>query len=722
MSRAQLDAEISRLGRKREQLKKKTQQVSLPSVRKHKARSKQGLRRSTHNQRMGQSPFMPPRSRRSISPITTPNSRTKPKAKEAEALSPSHSELSIDVEFRELSLDGAVRERREPVLVPDFEEGKAAQAEADALELQVQNCMSDVTDKLRVLLHQRLPVDEEQERELEDDEQVLDLLASLTKNPLPVMMRQSQSAPASLAELANLQQQSERIQQQMHQNAVGGIDQAGQDELQELLLAASDVQRTVHDDEHSEILVDDEELALRAEKKEQRRLRKKARKHARMQRREQLRQKKIATKHFKVLYHRFYNKHIVAPQRMRHMEEKEKIELMKMEQDKKDARQNALVFKHRMKHGAAAHHVEGVDHMAGTGAYAELVRKKAEKAARKAQEEKEEAERKAEELARVARAVRRKKALKRKQQRYQVEKQHMVQALEEMEVKKHTILPKLQKVKSGDGNYNPLAGATIGLKLGKKPTKNEPPSFKAIVMLVPQGNSSDPAAQKVAYTKLQKWAVMVLYRFARRVQKLYIRRPHRTRSIHHVCSVTLRAFKALKLRGCKNPSMDRAVLEDVEITLETLARPSFKMLHTIIRKVMADTGFGDGLFESDNGDSPQLDIAFFETVKRATDVTYAAMTEARKEDHRRKVAFFASMARYIGICRGVPVLATTKQLAAGPKSKQHDGVAVNHFLQVLFDACANLELDLHEAVRRALQGEEPGSRPPPLYTNPFAPA
>ena len=523
MSKEQLNREIEKITRERKQLKH-ARAVRLPTV-KAKSVPKSSTALAKPNSYIN-SPFLHPK-------FKSPS----------KASTIQHEIGAVSVDFSDLSLEIG---KKASIVCPDFDEGAEAKAEAEALDRQVHDCLDEV-------------------------EILLAAFSKPDQNYFPDL-RRSKSAPASLVELNELQQHADMLKNQMFQGEI-----ANHQELEELLHAADGVQHAVQEEVHSRLMA--ENLARRQKLEERRKVRRQEKREERKLQREKARERRAGLKKLKTLYNKFYQTHIVEVQRMRRMEEEERVKLEKHKKLQGQMKREQILIQFREKNGIS----EEVNASKGQAS------EDNEEAKRRVREMQEKTRLRAEADARAlrkleadkllakqraAREVERKKVLKEKQKCFRREKKGMVAALADMQVKKETVLPRLQchlngKSRTERTGCNPLAGATVGLqlgyngaatkggfkggrtaaytrkentsckfftssksRLGARPTQAESSanqnvmSFKAVLLLMPpethrnKGGKADPDAAKIRYTKLQKWAVLVIYKFVRTVQTL----------------------------------------------------------------------------------------------------------------------------------------------------------------------------------------------------------
>ena len=116
-----------------------------------------------------------------------------------------------------------------------------------------------------------------------------------------------------------------------------------------------------------------------------------------------------------------------------------------------------------------------------------------------------------------------------------------------------------------------------------------------------------------------------------------------------------------------------------------LSKPPFRFLHDTITAITTTTGFGEGLYSDGELDS-------------------AAITEKQA-----KLNYLDKSFRLVGICKGALLDVKSSKVVSGLEPE-----LTNMFLIALAECASDPKFDNAAAVRRALNGENPGDNPPPL--------
>ena len=122
-----------------------------------------------------------------------------------------------------------------------------------------------------------------------------------------------------------------------------------------------------------------------------------------------------------------------------------------------------------------------------------------------------------------------------------------------------------------------------------------------------------------------------------------------------------------------------------KMTDKLLSKPPFRFLHDTITAITTTTGFGEGLYSEGELDS-------------------AAITEKQA-----KLNYLDKIFRLVGICKGAPLDVKSSKVVSGLEPE-----FTNSFLIALAECAADPKFDNAAAVRRCLNGENPGDNPPPI--------
>ncbi|KAJ1411205.1 microtubule-binding protein MIP-T3-domain-containing protein [Ochromonadaceae sp. CCMP2298] len=124
-----------------------------------------------------------------------------------------------------------------------------------------------------------------------------------------------------------------------------------------------------------------------------------------------------------------------------------------------------------------------------------------------------------------------------------------------------------------------------------------------------------------------------------------------------------------------------------------LSKPPFRFLHDTVSAVASATGFGEGLYSGSELDSASIG------------------------DKGAKIAYLEKIFNLVGICRGGPMDIRATKVVSGLEPE-----CTNLFLIALAECASDSGYDNVEAVRRVLDGDEPGSGPRPLRSGGAFPA
>lgn len=131
-----------------------------------------------------------------------------------------------------------------------------------------------------------------------------------------------------------------------------------------------------------------------------------------------------------------------------------------------------------------------------------------------------------------------------------------------------------------------------------------------------------------------------------------------------------------------------AIIQKPKMTDKLLQRPPLRFLHDIIAAVTAATGFAEGLFNEQ-----ELD--------------FATLTEKKQ-----KIDYLDKIFKLVGICKGEALPTESSKVVQGAEPEN-----TCLFLIALAQCATNPNIDSAVAVRRALNGENPGQGPIPTRQN-----
>eukprot|EP00602_Paraphysomonas_sp_CaronLab_P009121 CAMPEP_0185026164 /NCGR_PEP_ID=MMETSP1103-20130426/10127_1 /TAXON_ID=36769 /ORGANISM="Paraphysomonas bandaiensis, Strain Caron Lab Isolate" /LENGTH=674 /DNA_ID=CAMNT_0027559655 /DNA_START=162 /DNA_END=2186 /DNA_ORIENTATION=+ len=120
-----------------------------------------------------------------------------------------------------------------------------------------------------------------------------------------------------------------------------------------------------------------------------------------------------------------------------------------------------------------------------------------------------------------------------------------------------------------------------------------------------------------------------------------------------------------------------------------LMKPPFRFLHDTITAIINTTGFAEGLYSPEEMDSSNI------------------------SDKNSKIAYLEKIFAVVGICQGAPLDVKGSKVVAGLEPEN-----TSTFLALLGEFAASETCDSAAAVRRYLDGEQPGSAAPPVRDGP----
>jgi TRAF3-interacting protein 1 len=126
-----------------------------------------------------------------------------------------------------------------------------------------------------------------------------------------------------------------------------------------------------------------------------------------------------------------------------------------------------------------------------------------------------------------------------------------------------------------------------------------------------------------------------------------------------------------------------------KLTEKLLSKPPFRFLHDLVSAVTQSTGFLEGLYGVEELDSASI------------------------KDKAGKMAYLDKLIACVGICEGGAIDVRSAKIVAGL-----DPENTNALLAAMGRCSKSSELDWPEAVKRALAGESPGERRPPMKRRP----
>lgn len=127
------------------------------------------------------------------------------------------------------------------------------------------------------------------------------------------------------------------------------------------------------------------------------------------------------------------------------------------------------------------------------------------------------------------------------------------------------------------------------------------------------------------------------------------------------------------------------LIQRPKMTDKLLSKPPFRFLHDTISAVISTTGFGDGLYNDQEKDSATI------------------------AEKQQKLDYLDKIFRFVGICQGQALDVKSAKVVAGLEPE-----FTNMFLIALAQCATNDSIDNEQAVKRCLNGEEPGQGRPPL--------
>ncbi|CAM9793647.1 unnamed protein product [Ascophyllum nodosum] len=125
-----------------------------------------------------------------------------------------------------------------------------------------------------------------------------------------------------------------------------------------------------------------------------------------------------------------------------------------------------------------------------------------------------------------------------------------------------------------------------------------------------------------------------------------------------------------------------------KLTEKLLSKAPFRFLQDIVLAVSASTGFTAGLYSGDE------------------------LVSGAIKDKAAKIAFLDKLVALVGICSGYDIPVRPSKVVAGLEPE-----GTNALLATLGKCAKSTDLDFDEAVRRALEGEPPGRRSPPIRSS-----
>ncbi len=125
------------------------------------------------------------------------------------------------------------------------------------------------------------------------------------------------------------------------------------------------------------------------------------------------------------------------------------------------------------------------------------------------------------------------------------------------------------------------------------------------------------------------------------------------------------------------------IISKPKMTEKLLAKPPFRFIHDTVSAITAQTGFGEGLYSG-----PELDSAGI-------------------QDKQAKLDYLEKIFKLVGICKGGPLEVKASKVVQGLGPE-----LTNKFFIALAEVAIDSSLDVPEAVRRVLAGDQPGGSVP----------